>query len=48
MPAAAALVWRFTLLDPEIFISHRLPLGQYGQALEKFRTGQGRKIQVQP
>jgi 2-desacetyl-2-hydroxyethyl bacteriochlorophyllide A dehydrogenase len=36
------------LLDPEIFISHRLPLGQYADALEMFRTGQGRKIQVQP
>jgi 2-desacetyl-2-hydroxyethyl bacteriochlorophyllide A dehydrogenase len=36
------------LLDPEIFISHRLPLGKYADALEMFRTGQGRKIQVQP
>jgi 2-desacetyl-2-hydroxyethyl bacteriochlorophyllide A dehydrogenase len=44
----AAELFAGGLLDPEIFISHRLPLGQYAQALEKFRTGQGRKIQVQP
>jgi 2-desacetyl-2-hydroxyethyl bacteriochlorophyllide A dehydrogenase len=44
----AAELFAGGLLDPEIFISHRLPLGQYADALEMFRTGQGRKIQVQP
>jgi 2-desacetyl-2-hydroxyethyl bacteriochlorophyllide A dehydrogenase len=44
----AAELFAGGLLDPEIFISHRLPLGQYGDALEMFRTGQGRKIQVKP
>ena len=36
------------VLDPEIFISHRLPLSQYADGLEMFRAGQGRKIQVRP
>jgi 2-desacetyl-2-hydroxyethyl bacteriochlorophyllide A dehydrogenase len=36
------------VLDPNIFISHRLPLERYADSLEMFRTGQGRKIQVQP
>jgi threonine dehydrogenase-like Zn-dependent dehydrogenase len=36
------------VLDPEIFISHRMPLERYADALELFRTGQGRKIQVLP
>jgi 2-desacetyl-2-hydroxyethyl bacteriochlorophyllide A dehydrogenase len=44
----AAELFAGGLLDPEIFISHRLPLGQYADALEMFRTGQGRKIQVKP
>jgi ABC-type sugar transport system permease subunit len=44
----AAELFAGGLLDPEIFISHRLLVGQYAQPLEKFRTGQGRKIQVQP
>jgi len=44
----AAELFAGGLLDPEIFISHRLPLGEYAEALEMFRVGQGRKIQVQP
>jgi threonine dehydrogenase-like Zn-dependent dehydrogenase len=36
------------VLDPEIFISHRMPLERYADALELFRSGQGRKIQVLP
>ncbi len=36
------------VLDPEVFISHRLPLEQYPQALEQFAAGVGRKIQVLP
>jgi 2-desacetyl-2-hydroxyethyl bacteriochlorophyllide A dehydrogenase len=35
-------------LDPEVFISDRLPLNDYQQALERFQAGQGRKIQVNP
>ncbi|GAA3987576.1 zinc-dependent alcohol dehydrogenase family protein [Allokutzneria multivorans] len=35
-------------LDPEIFISHRLPLGDYVSALDAFKRGEGRKIQVLP
>ena len=35
-------------LDPEIFISDRLPLDDYAAALEQFKAGKGRKIQVLP
>jgi 2-desacetyl-2-hydroxyethyl bacteriochlorophyllide A dehydrogenase len=44
----AAGLFAAGVLDPEIFISHRLPLEQYPQALEQFRSGQGRKIVVEP
>jgi threonine dehydrogenase-like Zn-dependent dehydrogenase len=36
------------ILDPDIFISHRLPLADYTAALDLFRQGAGRKIQVLP
>jgi threonine dehydrogenase-like Zn-dependent dehydrogenase len=36
------------VLDPDVFISDRLPLEQYPQALEQFAAGIGRKIQVLP
>ena len=36
------------VLDPEIFISDRLPLDDYAAALEQFKAGKGRKIQVLP
>jgi 2-desacetyl-2-hydroxyethyl bacteriochlorophyllide A dehydrogenase len=36
------------VLDPDIFISHRLPLEEYEAALDLFRRGEGRKIQVLP
>jgi 2-desacetyl-2-hydroxyethyl bacteriochlorophyllide A dehydrogenase len=36
------------LLDPEIFISDRLPLADYPNALERFAAGAGRKIQILP
>jgi threonine dehydrogenase-like Zn-dependent dehydrogenase len=36
------------VLDPDVFISDRLPLEQYPQALEQFAAGVGRKIQVLP
>ncbi|MET8681553.1 zinc-dependent alcohol dehydrogenase family protein [Streptomyces sp. NPDC004647] len=44
----AAGLFAAGVLDPEIFISHRLPLEQYPQALDQFRSGQGRKIVVEP
>jgi 2-desacetyl-2-hydroxyethyl bacteriochlorophyllide A dehydrogenase len=44
----AAEMFAAGVLDPEIFISHRMPLERYADALELFRTGQGRKIQVLP
>ncbi|WP_199442743.1 zinc-dependent alcohol dehydrogenase family protein [Umezawaea beigongshangensis] len=34
------------VLDPDVFISDRLPLADYVPALERFKAGQGRKIQV--
>jgi 2-desacetyl-2-hydroxyethyl bacteriochlorophyllide A dehydrogenase len=35
-------------LRPEVMISHRMGLEEYPQALEQFRAGVGRKIQVVP
>jgi 2-desacetyl-2-hydroxyethyl bacteriochlorophyllide A dehydrogenase len=34
------------LLDPDVFISDRIPLAEYASALAKFKRGEGRKIQV--
>jgi threonine dehydrogenase-like Zn-dependent dehydrogenase len=36
------------LLDPDVFISDRLPLDDYAEALARFKRGEGRKIQVLP
>lgn len=36
------------VLDPAVFISDRLPLERYPQAIDQFRAGVGRKIVVQP
>ncbi|MBL1098788.1 zinc-dependent alcohol dehydrogenase family protein [Streptomyces coffeae] len=44
----AAGLFASGVLDPEIFISHRLPLEEYPAALEQFASGQGRKIVVVP
>jgi 2-desacetyl-2-hydroxyethyl bacteriochlorophyllide A dehydrogenase len=44
----AAALFATGVLDPEVFISHRMPLAEYPQALDQFRSGQGRKIVVVP
>jgi len=44
----AAELFAGGLLDPDVFISDRLPLTDYAQALDRFRAGLGRKIQVLP
>ncbi|MYS21077.1 2-desacetyl-2-hydroxyethyl bacteriochlorophyllide A dehydrogenase [Streptomyces sp. DvalAA-14] len=44
----AAELFAGGLLDPEVFISDRLPLADYAAALDRFRAGRGRKIQVVP
>ncbi|WP_427168296.1 zinc-dependent alcohol dehydrogenase family protein [Streptomyces sp. C1-1] len=44
----AAELFATGVLDPQIFISHRMPLTQYPQALDQFAAGQGRKIVVLP
>ncbi|SCK44851.1 2-desacetyl-2-hydroxyethyl bacteriochlorophyllide A dehydrogenase [Streptomyces sp. WMMB 714] len=44
----AAELFAGGLLDPEIFISDRLPLDEYPRALEQFAAGKGRKIVVVP
>ena len=44
----AADLFATGVLDPEVFISDRLPLAEYPQALEQFAAGIGRKIQVVP
>lgn len=44
----AADLFAAGVLRPDVFISHRLPLEDYPQALEQFAAGVGRKIQVLP
>lgn len=44
----AAELFAGGVLDPAVFISDRLPLDRYVDALDHFRAGRGRKIQVQP
>ena len=44
----AADLFATGVIDPEIFISDRLPLEQYPHALDLFTQGKGRKIQVIP
>ncbi len=36
------------ILDPDIFISHRLPLAEYEDALGLLANGVGRKVQIVP
>lgn len=44
----AAALFATGLLDPSVFISDRMSLEQYPEALQKFKAGQGRKIVVEP
>jgi 2-desacetyl-2-hydroxyethyl bacteriochlorophyllide A dehydrogenase len=44
----AAELFALGVLDPEMFISDRLPLERYPEALQQFAAGVGRKIQVLP
>ncbi|WP_327312637.1 zinc-dependent alcohol dehydrogenase family protein [Streptomyces sp. NBC_01235] len=44
----AAELFATGVLDPQVFISHRMPLTEYPQALDRFAAGQGRKIVVLP
>lgn len=44
----AAELFATGVLDPDVFISDRLPLAQYPEALSKFAVGEGRKIVVVP
>ncbi|WP_405654427.1 zinc-dependent alcohol dehydrogenase family protein [Streptomyces sp. RK9] len=44
----AAELFAAGVLDPDVFISDRVPLAQYPEALEKFASGEGRKIVVVP
>ncbi|MFD7713570.1 zinc-dependent alcohol dehydrogenase family protein [Streptomyces sp. NPDC059785] len=44
----AAELFAAGVIDPDVFISHRLPLANYPQALEQFAAGVGRKIIVTP
>jgi 2-desacetyl-2-hydroxyethyl bacteriochlorophyllide A dehydrogenase len=44
----AAELFAGGLLDPAIFISDRLPLADYADAIDRVRLGVGRKIQVLP
>ncbi|MEU1178376.1 zinc-dependent alcohol dehydrogenase family protein [Streptomyces sp. NPDC005820] len=44
----AAELFATGVLDPQVFISHRMPLAEYPTALDRFAAGQGRKIVVLP
>lgn len=44
----AAELFGAGVLDPDVFISDRLPLTDYASALHRFQAGQGRKILVTP
>ncbi len=44
----AAEMFAGGLLDPDVFISDRFPLAGYAEALQQFKNGIGRKIQVIP
>ena len=44
----AAELFADGVMDPEVFITDRLPLADYGLALDRFAAGIGRKIQVVP
>jgi 2-desacetyl-2-hydroxyethyl bacteriochlorophyllide A dehydrogenase len=44
----AAALFADRVIDPDLFISDRLPLDDYSKALEQFAAGVGRKIQVVP
>ncbi|MFF4565837.1 zinc-dependent alcohol dehydrogenase family protein [Streptomyces sp. NPDC001435] len=44
----AAELFANGVLDPEVFISDRIPLDRYPQALDQFAAGVGRKIVVVP
>ncbi|MFB7052151.1 zinc-dependent alcohol dehydrogenase family protein [Streptomyces vinaceus] len=44
----AAELFAAGTLDPDVFISDRLPLTDYAAAMDRFRAGQGRKILVTP
>jgi 2-desacetyl-2-hydroxyethyl bacteriochlorophyllide A dehydrogenase len=44
----AADLFATGVIDPEIFISDRLPLAAFPDAVARFRKGAGRKIQIQP
>jgi 2-desacetyl-2-hydroxyethyl bacteriochlorophyllide A dehydrogenase len=44
----AADMFAAGVLNPDVFISDRIPLADYSEALGKFKRGEGRKIQVLP
>lgn len=44
----AAALFASGVLDPAVFISDRMPLESYPEALDRFKAGQGRKIVVEP
>lgn len=44
----AAALFAGGVIDPGVFISDRLPLERYAEALERFKAGKGRKIVVEP
>ncbi|HET6358898.1 MAG TPA: alcohol dehydrogenase catalytic domain-containing protein [Streptomyces sp.] len=44
----AADLFAAGVIDPDVFISDRLPLAAFPDAIARFQTGIGPKIQIQP
>ena len=44
----AADLFATGVIDPDVFISDRLPLAAFPDAIARFQAGIGRKIQIQP
>ncbi|MBA2946885.1 zinc-binding dehydrogenase [Streptomyces himalayensis] len=44
----AADLFATGLIDPDVFISDRLPLASFPDAITRFQAGVGRKLQIQP
>jgi 2-desacetyl-2-hydroxyethyl bacteriochlorophyllide A dehydrogenase len=44
----AADLFATGVIDPDVFISDRLPLAAFPDAISRFQSGIGRKIQIQP
>ena len=44
----AAELFASGVLDPDVFVTDRVPLEDYGRAIDAFKSGEGLKTQVIP